>query len=75
MDITVEEFLEHADPILYSKSNFDIYYSLSDKYHWYCVVKSPMLKEPKLFEIDFEFGDMDEFIDKIYTKIQQNKHN
>ena len=71
MDITVEEFFEHAEPKLFSRKGYDIYHSHTDKYHWYCVVQSILSHDQKLYKIDFEFGDMDEFIDKIILKIEK----
>lgn len=71
MDITVEEFFEHAEPKLFSRRGYDIYYSLKEKYGWHCVVQSILSNEQKLYKIDFEFGDMDEFIDKIILKIEK----
>lgn len=73
MDITIEEFFAHAEPILFSKRGYDIYYSHVNKYHWYCVVQSLLLHDQKLFKIDFEFSDMDEFIDKIILKIKKEQ--
>jgi hypothetical protein len=72
MDITIEEFFAKADPILFSRREYDIYYSHVDKYHWHCVVQPLLSTEQKLYKIDFEFGDMDEFIDKIILKIEKD---
>ena len=71
MSITVEEFFEKAEPKLFSRRGYDIYYSHVNKYHWYCVVKNLFTNKEKLYKIDFEFGDMDEFIDKIIIKIEK----
>jgi hypothetical protein len=71
MDITIEEFFKNADPKLFSKKGYDIYYSWIDKYHWYCVVQPLLSNEQKLYKINFEFADMDEFIDKIIIKIER----
>jgi hypothetical protein len=71
MNITIEEFFSKADPKLFSRRGYDIYYSWVDKYHWYCVVQPTLSHEQKLCKIDFEFGDMDDFIDKIIIKIEK----
>jgi hypothetical protein len=71
MNITLEEFMSNAEPILFSRRGYDIYYSHVEKYHWYCVVQPILSHEQKLFKIDFEFADMDEFIDKIIIKIEK----
>ena len=71
MNITIAEFFNHAEPKLFSRRGMNIYYSHVNKYHWYCVVESELLNEQKLYKIDFEFGDMDEFIDKILLKIEK----
>ena len=71
MSITIEEFFKHAEPKLFSRRGYDIYSFTTDKYHWYCVVQPILSHEQKFYKIDFEFGDMDEFIDKIIMKIEK----
>lgn len=71
MEITVEDFFANAEPKLYSSRGLDIYYSYVNKYHWYCVVKNLFTNKEKIYKIDFEFGDWDDFIDKILLKIER----
>ena len=71
MSITIQEFFTYAEPKLFSKRGYDIYYSFKEKYGWYCVVQPILSNEKILYKIDFEFGDMDEFIDKIIMKIEK----
>ncbi|HMG14086.1 MAG TPA: hypothetical protein VK590_01495 [Saprospiraceae bacterium] len=71
MNITIQEFFKNAEPKLFSRRGYDIYHSSVEKYGWYCVVQPILSNEQILYKIDFEFGDMDEFIDKIIMKIEK----
>lgn len=75
MEINVKQFMENANPKVFIRNGLKIYYSNTEPYGWYVVVeeteKNSIVHEDieqtyrRLFKINFEFADMDEFIEKL----------